>query len=328
MWKFSGKTCLNCNIRCCDYYDTLDLQEVDIDNILALGLCLDKHINVDMRGKVVLKLNPCPFLKDDLCIIHREYGLRYKPLRCQFYPYNPKIVNGKVRISLFKGCPAVECGREKHLDQIKKGYLDNYSEHPTMYKLLYKHYLTNTALVDFSRYFWNNVDVTKESVLAFSSYLLLFSKQEHKILNKNTIKKYLNKNEIHKRVDLLKYSTRAKIAKIIIDIHSIIITKIIGIKYPMDDDIKKRTNHKVMNNYISEKVINISESCLFTNYVAMLPDMYAIQNLKNKIGDESFAIKIFETQRGFSGFKKKRLIYLLNYFLPWIIFTLCQSKKQ
>ena len=126
----------------------------------------------------------------------------------------------------------------------------------------------------------------------------------------------------------MKGSKRAKIAKGINDLYSKITMRIINVKYSKDKEVTVNDmEDKVMNNPALNKMLNISESCLFTNSAMILPDRYAILNLKNKTGSESLSIKIFEKQRGLSGFRKKRLISLLNHLLSWIIFCINPFKK-
>ena len=50
----------------------------------------------------------CVFLgEDNLCVIHREFGLEAKPLACQMYPFVLTPVGGKWHVGLRFDCPAV-----------------------------------------------------------------------------------------------------------------------------------------------------------------------------------------------------------------------------
>lgn len=331
MWTFNGKKCSGCN-RCCYYYSTVDLQEIDIDNLLSIGFSLEKHINVSERGKAYLKVGPCPFLKDNLCDIQKTHGFSFKPLRCQFYPYIPEIISGKVQISLFKACPGVELGNNRDLGWIEKAFLENHADRPTMYRLLYGHYVTRSAFVEFTEYYWADIDVTDDSLLAFLSNILYFSEDKRKILNKGALKVYLDKGDIKNTITSIKHSWKIKIAKNILNIYSRIILFMIDINHPKIDyrsyNNKNRQGNKTMNDYVMDKARNIRNSALFTSYAALLPRLCAIQNLKIKTKNDLHAIKLFETQYEFADFRTKRLISILNNFVPWILLILNPAKKQ
>jgi Fe-S-cluster containining protein len=50
----------------------------------------------------------CVFLdNDNLCLIHKQYGLKAKPIACQLYPFIFTPFNGQLRLALRFDCPAV-----------------------------------------------------------------------------------------------------------------------------------------------------------------------------------------------------------------------------
>lgn len=50
----------------------------------------------------------CVFLdEDNLCLIHKSYGLRAKPLACQLYPFVLTPFGGRLKVGLRFDCPAV-----------------------------------------------------------------------------------------------------------------------------------------------------------------------------------------------------------------------------
>ncbi|MBN1437531.1 MAG: YkgJ family cysteine cluster protein [Sedimentisphaerales bacterium] len=61
----------------------------------------------------------CVFLdRNNLCLIHKEFGAEAKPLACQLYPFVITPIGDEIRIGLRFDCPAVEQNEPGHL----KGY--------------------------------------------------------------------------------------------------------------------------------------------------------------------------------------------------------------
>ncbi len=62
----------------------------------------------------------CIFLGDDnLCLIHKIYGMRAKPLACQLYPFVLNVFAGHLRVGLRFDCPAVCRNRPGNLNEFK-----------------------------------------------------------------------------------------------------------------------------------------------------------------------------------------------------------------
>jgi lysine-N-methylase len=82
----------------------------DWRSFLGVDALFSKNKLSRQTGKALAKRDDgaCVFLgSDNLCEIHRHFGLKAKPLACRLYPFVLTPVAGKMRVGLRFDCPAV-----------------------------------------------------------------------------------------------------------------------------------------------------------------------------------------------------------------------------
>lgn len=125
-------SCLNCG-KCCKIWD-VPVSSAEKASICKLPLELQKHKLEDCFVKdakrknifTIRKLDTrCVFLDDDnLCIIHKKFGEKAKPLACRIYPFDIFNWNdGTISASFRFDCPAVVAAKGKSISEYKTAIL-------------------------------------------------------------------------------------------------------------------------------------------------------------------------------------------------------------
>ncbi len=98
--KLKFKCLKECASKCC--HSKIELFDFEIERIKNLGF---DNFFEEKEGKYYLK-QPCIFLKDNLCILHKEYGFDYKPEMCKRFPFY-FYKDDSIMVDISWACPGV-----------------------------------------------------------------------------------------------------------------------------------------------------------------------------------------------------------------------------
>jgi len=116
--KLKFKCLKECASKCCG--SRVELFDFEIERIKNLGF---DNFFEEKKGKYYLK-QPCIFLKNNLCILHKEYGFEYKPEICKRYPFY-FYKDDNIIVDISWACPGVgvENRESKTAEEELKGLL-------------------------------------------------------------------------------------------------------------------------------------------------------------------------------------------------------------
>lgn len=106
------KVCIKCGAKCCKFAGPT-VSEREKNKILKVGF-KDYFIKCKNSYDLKTKNGVCPYLKNNLCEIHKV-----KPLMCRAWPAFP-VFKGKKKRIIILDCPLVKYLNKSDLNKLKK----------------------------------------------------------------------------------------------------------------------------------------------------------------------------------------------------------------
>jgi Fe-S-cluster containining protein len=181
--------CTGCG-KCCSGW-SVPLTEEDYQRIVAIDW---ESLDANLRNKSLFrpltagqKLNTpythainataegqCPFLKNNLCFIHSQFGAKTKPAMCQLFPYSFNETPSGIYTSVSFVSRGAIFNAGKALSDQREYLLSKYKD----FRNLFVDYLPNWSQIKLSA----NIPLSWEDYLKIENHLILFLQDKNKRL--------------------------------------------------------------------------------------------------------------------------------------------------